>query len=234
MEESVRLVRELEMCLSKPRITRYRPSSATTDPNFDTLVNYFWNIALADALYCSLNAVEIVLRNSIHLALSDRLGTPEWYDTLRMLEPYQQAELENAKRKIAASGSPVTPDRVVAGLTLGFWVTILSSPYDSRFWQAKNARTLRTAFPNVRSVDRQRSRIHRRYNEIRVLRNRVSHHEPLFDDPRLGRRHRDVMWAIHWINPTMRTIVERLDRFPTVYRSGRSLVEADLRLHLER
>lgn len=227
------LIKDLESSLSTPRLSRYRPNDASpANVDLETLVNYFWNLALAEALYCSLGAVEVALRNTIHTSLSAHFGTPIWYDQTGMLDEYQRREVGDAKVRIAKA-NPVTPDRVVGALTFAFWVTILSSPYDARLWRAASGSTLRAAFPYVRKSDRPRFKIHRRYNEIRELRNRVSHHEPLFDDTRLQRRHQDILWGIHWINPKLRQVVERLDRFPDVYANGRARVEAELKAHLD-
>lgn len=211
---------------------RYRPTAPSADPDLDTVVNYFWNMALADALYCSLCAVEIALRNTIHTSLSRHFGASNWYDQTAILERHQQDELAGAKQRIARRQQSLTADRVVGELTFGFWVTLLSRTYDARFWRATHAATLRTAFPNVQKSRRQRGTIHQRYNEIRELRNRVSHHEPLFDDSRLKRRHEDVLWGIHWINPELRRVIERFDRFPDVHQNGRARLEAEIRSHV--
>lgn len=226
------LIADLEPSLSLPRMNRYRSASPLNASELDMLTNYVWNMALADALYCSLGAVEIALRNTIHNSLSNHFGASNWYDQTGILDQFQIDDLAEAKRKIARKQRAVTSDRVVGELTFGFWVTILSRTYDARLWRVSNAATLRAAFPYVQKSRRQRATIHQRYNEIRELRNRVSHHEPLFDDARLLRRHQDILWGIHWINPSLRQLVERLDRFPHVYQHGRAEVEAALKLHL--
>ena len=136
------------------------------------------------------------------------------------------------KDRIARRGETVIPDRVVSELTLGFWVTILSRPYDARLWSAQGGARLSTAFMRLPRRQRQRQRIHQHYNEIRELRNRVFHHEPLFDDPRLRQRHDELKLGLHWLNPRMVDWLEDEDRFPDVYRDGRALVEQRLRRHV--
>lgn len=220
---------DLEPTISAARLQRYQ--SATGD-DLETAVNYIWNMALAEALYSSLNTVEIALRNTIHDTLTAHFGVPTWYDRRGLLEPYQANEVVSTKKRIVNYGNPVTPDRVVSELNFGFWVTILSRNYDARFWQAFRQATLRQAFPQVPRRERQRVTIHAHFNAIRELRNRVFHHEPLFDDALLRQRHGDVYRAIHWINPKMVDHTKPFDRFPDVYRQGRGKVEAGLRVHL--
>ncbi len=64
-------LRELEPSLSGTRLHRYL--DAAGDP-LQTAVNYFWNMALAESLYCSLNAVELALRNGMHSSLTQHFG----------------------------------------------------------------------------------------------------------------------------------------------------------------
>jgi hypothetical protein len=220
---------DLEPTISSARLLRYR---SPMGDDLETAVNYLWNMALAESLYCSLNAVEIALRNTIHDTLPAHFGVPIWYDRAGLLEPYQANEVAGMKKRIISYGNPVTPDRVVSELNFGFWVTILSRNYDSRFWQALRGTTLRKAFPRVPRRERQRVTIHAHYNAIRELRNPVFHHEPLFDDQVLRQRHGNVYRAIHWINPKLVDHIKPFDRFPDVYSHGRAQIETDLKQYL--
>jgi hypothetical protein len=208
-----------------------RYQSATGD-HLETAVNYLWNIALAESLFCALNAVEVALRNGLHNTLTQHFGVPGWYDRQGLLEPNQARDVAKIKARIAGRGDPVTPDRVVSELTFGFWVTILSRNYDARLWSAQHAAPLKNAFLRIPRSKRQRQPIHQQYNDIRELRNRVFHHEPLFDDPILRQRHGEIKRGLHWLNPDMVECLELYDRFPDVYRDGRAQVAARLTAHL--
>jgi hypothetical protein len=223
------LINDLLPSISPSRLQRYQ--SAAGDP-LETIVNYLWNMALAESLYCSLSAVEVALRNALHDTLTRHFGTPTWYDRQGLLERRQVDEVSAAKQRIRGYGKAVTPDRVVSELTFGFWVTILSRPYDARLWQGQNAAPLKHAFPRVPRRQRQRRIIHQHYNAIRESRNRVFHHEPLFDDRLLRQRHGQVYRGIRWLNPTMADCFELFDRFDDVVRNGRAQIEGKIKAHL--
>ena len=79
----------------------------------ETAVNYLWNVALAESLFCSLNAVEVALRNGLHNALTQHFGTAVWYDQTGILDPVQRKSVQSVKKRIAEHGDLVTSDRVV-------------------------------------------------------------------------------------------------------------------------
>jgi len=66
------------------------------------------------------------------------------------------------------------PGKVVAELTFGFWVELLKSSNHIPLWMARN---LRSAFPNAPGLNGRM--IHSRLKAIQLLRNRISHHEPV-------------------------------------------------------
>lgn len=219
----------LEPTISLARLRRYQ--SATGD-DLETAVNYLWNMALSESLYCCLNAVEIALRNGLHDTLTAHFGTPAWYDQKGLLERKQVEDVIAVKKRVRRDGESVTPDRVVSELNFGFWVTILSRNYNARLWQGQNPAQLRHAFPRTPKRQRQRQPIHQHFNAIRELRNRVFHHEPLFDDQNLRWRHSEVYQGLGWINPKLLAWIKVVDRFPHVYSRGRRDAETALKRHL--
>jgi hypothetical protein len=220
---------ELAQSISYPRLQRYQ--SATGD-DLETAVNYPWNVALAEALFCSLNAVEIALHNALHNTLAQHFGTPAWYDRRGLLEPTQQANIVAVKQRIAGYGNPVTPDRVISELTFGFWVVILSRNHDARLWRGQHSAPLKRAFLRIPKRMRQRQTIHQQYNEIRELRNRVFHYEPIFDDPRLPTRYSEIKRGLYWLNPRMVDLLNWYDRFPNVYENSREAIKDRLAAEL--
>jgi hypothetical protein len=192
------------------------------------LLNYYWNMALADALHLSLGMVEILLRNSIHNTLSDFFGRADWYDGTGLLEKKQVEDLEKAKHHIETRKRPITPERVVSNLTFGFWVTLLYSNYNDRFWRPCKAINLKTAFPHAPAKHR-RNDIQAKYYRANNLRNLAFHHEPIFDQRSLLDDYRRVYEGIGWIDPTMVPKTQLFDRFPEIHEHGKAAVEEKLR-----
>lgn len=197
------------------------------------LVNYYWNMALADALHCSLATDEILLRNTIHTTLRTFVGRDDWYDRDDLLEEGQRKDRDKAKKHISTRGRAITPERVIAQLTFGFWVTLLSKPYNERFWRSdlRTPPNLKVAFPYAPAKSR-RNDIQAKFYAASNLRNLAFHHEPIFDLRSLADDYRRIYEGIGWIDSTMAIKIQPFDRFPEVHAHGRTTIEAKLREHL--
>ena len=209
--------------LSPLRLERYRPRGNGSD--LEMVTNYYWNVALAQALLCPIGSVEIMLRNTIHDTLTRSFGAANWYDQRGLLEEKQQRQLGSAKSHIGRSGRTITPERVVSSLSFGFWVTLLSRPYDARLWRANRAANLKAAFPFVPKRQRQRAIVHAQYNDLLTLRNLAFHHEPIYDRTTLLTEHAAIYIGIAWIKPKMVAPTQLFDHFLETYANGRQLVE---------
>lgn len=187
-------------------------------------------MALSEALLPVLHGVELALRNSLHTQLAAVHGMNMWFYLPGVLEPGQLNQLATALRQLADRRTQPTDGHIVAELNFGFWVALISDPYQQRFWQPNGYALLRAVFPHIAGLSRQQ--IHRRYNMIRRdLRNRVSHHEAIWDRPNLFQEHRDILEAIRWISPVLERAVGAVDRFPAVL-AGRAQFQIDLMIHL--
>jgi hypothetical protein len=222
-----RVVADLHLPLSRVRLETYRPVGGG---ELEMLTNYFWNVELAESLVPCLHAVELALRNSIHAAMTNHHGTDLWFYQRGLLEPGQLVQFANGLREVARRPAPLA-DRLVAELTFGFWVTLLSGPYDQRIWAPNNFALLATVFPNATGSSR--DQIHQRFNRIRLLRNRVMHYEPIWDQQKINlfQRHVDIHEAIQWISPTLGRAILSIDKFQAVF-NGRAQVEARLKSRL--
>ena len=188
------------------------------------LTNYFWNIDLAEGLVPSLHGIELALRNTIHTALTTHFGTDMWFALPGVLGSGQTIEFNMAYRRVARN-PPVTAGRLVSELNFGFWVTLLSGPYEQPLWRPNRYAPLRAAFPHVVTS---RKYIHDRFNAIRLLRNRVFHHEAIWHRPMLLQEHTEIHQAINWISPALHRAIHAVDNFPANYH-GKANVEARLK-----
>jgi len=169
--------------LSEPRLAPYL---ARYQGREDLALRlYAWNAALAAALWGPFGIVEVTVRNAIHARLADRTGRPDWWEDQRLwdqLLPNERRSVEDARSSLALRGnaSP-SADDVVAAANLGLWTGLLSEGqvrhpvhnYEANLWRPR----LRAGFPNYTGS---RKLLHSELMEIKNIRNRVAHHEPIF------------------------------------------------------
>jgi hypothetical protein len=150
--------------LSKPR---FAPYLAAAGGDVAAAVELeWWNLEVATAFVVPLNRLELALRNALHPALCDMIGRPDWW---------RSAPLDdNGRRKVAAAKraltSPRRADDVVAQLTFGFWISLISGKYHRTLWTP----ALHRVFPGGA-----RKELHQDFQNVLVLRNRIMHHEPI-------------------------------------------------------
>lgn len=183
----------LEMAVSAARFSTYR-KAASDDGHAWAL--YRWNIDLVAALAPLTCDVEVTLRNTMHDQLSGHFGREDWWASPQLLLDDLTSEMlaqavKKHQRKIAKGG--VGAGKVVADLTLGTWVMLVSRggtsalgkaiDYESNLWRP----ALRFGFatgsvtPTGRKRRPTRDAVHYRAANFQRLRNRAAHHEPIMD-----------------------------------------------------
>jgi hypothetical protein len=214
-------VTDLHLPLSQIRLQRYRPFDGLNyGSDLEMLTNYFWNIELAEALFATLHGVEVGLRNTIHATLTSRYQTEEWWHQRRVLLLKQHDHINAIEQDyLTKHKMAITPGRLIAELNFGFWTTILSRPYDSRIWRYRGYVLLAQAFPHSGGIPL--ADIHRRFNDIRFLRNRVMHYEAVCDRPDLAQEHVNIHQAMRWISPALHRGIHVVDDFADVFQHGR-------------
>ncbi|CAA9538364.1 MAG: hypothetical protein AVDCRST_MAG59-563 [uncultured Thermomicrobiales bacterium] len=233
--------RALETVLAPDRLAAYRPSGGD---DLAMVTSYFWNAALSRDLHFGLGAVEVSVRNGIHRALSTHAGHFDWYDHVPLL-PRERRRIDDAKDTIRKSGKSVIPGRVVAGDMFDFWTSILSTGfgpngYGATIWSPNSAALIRVAFPYLQPPNDNRSFAHDRLNVLRLLRNRTSHHEPVWQGMKLrdGRSfplanlYADILDAIGCVSPALRDSVVAYDPFPITLHNGFADHERKIKRHI--
>jgi hypothetical protein len=129
-----------------------------------TLRRVIWNTALSEALYVPLQGLEVSLRNSIHRAISEAFGGPDWIliSGSAYLRESEQEMMENAIAQLGIRGKPLTPGYMISELKFGFWSSLLDTHYD-KLWP----KIIKGVFPMMPKTIRTRGNASRRINSIR-------------------------------------------------------------------
>ncbi len=206
---------QIEKILHTERIDAYRQDGAD---HTITLARYLLNMALSESLYPALQFAEIALRNAVHRELSARCRTDAWYDSpLARLTAWQQDKVVEAKEALRKRRKPLTPGRIVAELTFGFW---------TGFFNNCHARTgigsylAKHAFPHAPAPEKYQAKLDKRWQDIRDLRNRVFHHERILHWKDLDARHQAILEIIAWMSPQLCDLTAPLDRFLLLRKGG--------------
>ncbi|MGH9600154.1 MAG: Abi family protein [Terracidiphilus sp.] len=167
---------------------------------------YERNTELSEALYGVVQAFEITLRNAIHLSLSRTHGLT-WFESDLLLSGESEKEsVTEAKRAIENEFEAVTPARVVAKLSLGFWVRLFSGEYDRMLWGP--------FFSKIFPMKLDRRAVYRRLIDIKTLRNRIAHHRRIIARSKtVAVCYDETLEAIGWLSPTVRLWVKQTNCF---------------------
>lgn len=206
---------QMERNFSSARIGRYR--TARAGDRVLAAADYARNLRLAESMMPMLNVLEIGLRNAIHRRLTQLYRKEDWWrewsgrsDFARVL-----GSVNEAQSKLIARRERVTCDKVLAELTFGFWCSLFNASYQDELWKH-----LRLAFPACPRAERRRRTVSGALNQVRALRNRVFHHEPLlWLTPDLNEQHSKGVTVIAWVDPTLAAWLARHDRFPEMWSS---------------
>ncbi len=194
--------------------------------------HYKSNIQLSEAFYSVLSMFEVSLRNSLNRELTEYFGTTDWY--LRIHSEAGLGNLRNsinlAESHIKNRGEVVTANKVIAELTLGFWVRLLNAEYEMILWKP-----IRKAFPFLEKNQKQRINVSAPINKIRDFRNRVFHHEPIsWNLSKLEETHQRIILVMSWINKDLPIVVSEIDRVPAVINPLKKQYRIKMRAKSER
>lgn len=179
-----------------------------------SMIHYRCNLELSEAMYPSLSVLEVTLRNALCRELQTMTGREDWYAVfpntpgLTSLNKY----ITQASKHISGRHEQVTPSKIVAELTLGFWVSLLNSEYEKLLWK-----DLRRAFPYMPKNLRQRKNISAPLNRFRAFRNRVFHNESIcWNLDRVKELHNEFILLLGWMNKDVPEWLASSDRFDNV------------------
>ncbi len=197
--------------ISQARLSSYRSFFAPKD---DAALYgiYCWNEAVSSCFMRLIGVLEISMRNRFHNALSTRLWDParssgtqasnDWYnrlplgkksdDQIKAMTHVRHKGVQVPKRK------PPSPNKVVAGLTYGFWSKLLDVHADNAGQKIDWGKLLLEIVPNHHQrteaywgKQAHQDALYARIDHVGDLRNRVAHFEPLWKLPELKEEKRE-------------------------------------------
>lgn len=187
------MLSNLETIISPDRLGTYR--KAVGHDVDRALALYAWNMKLSASFMPLLGSAEICLRNLTMPRITAVFG-PQWWDSngfFDILGSRGKGIVKRAGNKIIASGNQVDSGRMTAELSFGFWQNMLLPKYQTPLWSL-----LHNSFPDLPAhVDQ--TTLYNKCGIVRELRNRISHHEPIFQR-NTSQDYADCLELISWLS----------------------------------
>lgn len=208
-------MKKLERMLSRDRLAAYGHDKAGDDV---VVARYLWNVAVSESLYAPIHLLEVGLRNAIDCSMTTATGSATWYD-IATLTPWGRGCVTNAKSNIERSGKLVQPGRVIAELPFGFWTSMFESHFESpdAHFLPKG---IKSTFPFMPKSLHNRKRIKADLDRIRILRNRIFHHERVVHWQDLSQQHSLILSFLDWLDPALCSLADVVDRFKDTHSAG--------------
>lgn len=216
----------IQAALSAPRFQPYL-DAAGQNPQL-ALELYEWNLELSAAFWEVIAVVEVVTRNAMHDQLTGTYGE-RWYDNTAILDDRSLGVIREAKRRASRGlpkSTPLSPGKVVSEMSLGAWVSLLDQGgystsqgrrlrYHDTLWLP----ALQHAFPGGPAHQR---KTNRGLRTVQSLRNRIGHHEKIFNEPfkdtqlTLQALHAHCLEVTGWVSPDAKAWVAGCSRVVAV------------------
>jgi hypothetical protein len=194
-------------------IPRFAPYLARTNGDLDAAIRlYKWNVEISAAFYTPLHCLELGLRNAMHERLRTRFDRADWWVVAPLSDNGERTVSSAVEKVVGRSGRLYTADDIVAELSFGFWVSLVSrgAAYDRTLWVP----ALHRAFPFYRG---KRKPLHDNLLAMVLLRNRIMHHEPVHHRD-LRADHAKIYRLLGYISPRVVKELETFDRVGEVLR----------------
>lgn len=212
-------IRAIEGVISPQRLSTYAAAQGMQNSR-RVLQLYAWNAEISGAFMLPQQICEVAVRNAASEVLGAVYG-PQWPWAIGFERSLPDPRHGFSLRKELAYGRGKVPagntNKVIPELKFAFWVRLFTQRFDSRLWNAH----LHTSFhglPLGLSVQQCRQMIYEELDKVRGIRNRIAHHEPIFQrnlDADYARMIRLVSWrcprTAAWLNEveTVRALIAK-------------------------
>lgn len=211
MEEN-KLSQSLIEVFSEARLRAYKRSG---EDDAQAFARYQDNIRISESLLPALHYMEIILRNRLNKAIQQVYGA-EWLIQLPSglhMDEGNLAKLNTTKQHYQHEKRCLPMhDDLVARMTFGFWANFFHKRYDPALWQRKHFTV--TVFPHLERDSRSRNLIKPKLQIIKDLRNRIAHHEPIWNwHPGAAAGHQLCLELIGAMSQEALVRLKEVDRF---------------------
>lgn len=205
---------ELAYWISQRRFDEYL--AAAHYDSEDARVLYEWNVSVSGAFFELICHVEVALRNAVdgilsqlEVASSARVEEARgwWFASATFLRESELVFSRTASRHLVDRTKPASRDRMLASMTFGIWDAMFGRSYEQLF-----RKHLVHAFP-YRNAGFTRAIVKQNVLVLKNLRNRIAHHQPIFDRP-LDEYFTQAMDLLRWISPDLADWVQAQSRIP--------------------
>ena len=118
----------IERIISSERLQPYlRHHSNNLEKAFE---HYKANIEIIEAFYPLISILEVGLRNNIDYQISRRFANNNWFEDgtfIKVVSTYQIDCISEAGKNILREKKSITPGKIVAELSFGFWTSLFGS-----------------------------------------------------------------------------------------------------------
>lgn len=175
---------DIKKALSAPRVGTYEAVQDGSGNNLTTeqaLELYAWNANVSAALLAPLHICEVVIRNAISEALEIKYGANwPWSQGFEQSLPTPNGPGYHPRKDLLdVRNRQATVGKVIPELKFAFWQKMFTSRHDQRLWNTH----LKVVLPNIpttQTTSQARRYLFDELGNIRELRNRIAHHEPVF------------------------------------------------------
>jgi hypothetical protein len=193
---------QLESLFSGERLSTYL---AHCGGDFDSAVRlYRWNAAVTAAFWEPIGHLEVALRNTLAAQLSKRhlqLGQAgSWLDDPnRELSERARDDIGAARDRVKQKGKRASEGQTISELSFGFWRFLITKKLTG-LWP-----DLAGGFPDA--PDRQRETVEKPIARLHDFRNRLAHHQPVWNRQPQA-RYDDLLMVAGYIDPALPGWVE--------------------------
>jgi hypothetical protein len=175
---------------------------------------YTYNSKLSGALHNPIHMLEVTLRNISDRQMAATFGAAWMKNAAVGLTPYQQACITSAEDMLRKQGKAIAHDPLVAELTFGFWTSLFGG---------KSHHLWRHLRPMFNAPGLQRRAVNQALTDMRTLRNRIAHHEPILLLP-LAARYAAIRDMADWLEADAATWIQQHSTWGQVFLGAPTLL----------